>query len=134
MRMRRILILLLCIALTVALASCKKNNDSGYTADGLTETLEDGGLDISFASLDGEYDYTLKSADGSARTYTYHSALESGNIKVYRIVGDGRELIFENEGYPIEGTQDIVDPESDIRIVIVAENAKGGSVEIKLGK
>ena len=132
--MKRILILLLCVILSISLASCKKKRDNGYVAEGLTENTGESSLTISFDSLDGEYDYTLKYSDGYESAFSYRSTLKSGNIKVYRELADGRELIFENEGYPIEGSQDIVDPESEIRIVIIAENAKGGNVEIRLGK
>ena len=132
--MKRILILLLCVVMTFSLASCKESKDNGYTAEGLIENTGDTNLDITFDSLDGEYNYTLSASDGSDSSFSYRSTLKSGSIKVYRTVSDGRELIFENEGYPIEGTQDIVDPTSEIHIVIVAENAKGGAVTISLGK
>lgn len=129
--MKRALALLLLFATIFTLSSCGKYSSS-YSAVGLVKKSDRDSCSVSFMSLSGTISFNIRLDGHEEGELEYEGELEEGSVSVYYDIYGTKELLFSlNAGERTEGAGGYIESGKPIHIIIVAVNAKGGSVEVE---
>ena len=133
--MKRILLLVLCIALLFSVTSC--NYVSSYKALMLVRMEHGDHGSISFSSLSGTYVMKLRmSGEGQEGSIHCKASLEEGEINVYYDSLGVKEFLFNlKAGESIDERRGYIESGRTVYIIIETVNtAKQGEIEIDLRK
>jgi uncharacterized lipoprotein YehR (DUF1307 family) len=133
MKMRsKILSFIAVILVFFTLSGCDSIYLNSYKATGLKHGIRGHECFASFETLDGTYVFKMKYRGKEDKIY-YAADVESGEVNIYYDSLGVKEKLFTAEaGYPIEGNTGYVD-RGTVYIILEAENAKNGSIKIRLG-
>lgn len=120
------------IAIIFTLNGCDSLYISSYSAKGFKHGKKTNECYASFDELDGTFVFKMKYRGANNKIY-YAADVESGNVNIYYdSIGIKEKLFTAEGGYPIEGNTGYVD-RGTVYIILEAENAKSGSIKVRLG-
>lgn len=136
--MKKLLTILLTFVICLSAAGCDSDAFkyvNSYKAVGMIRSNTNDSAKLSFMSLDGRIVFKLKYDEASEGHIFYEASIEEGEINVYYDIFDTKEHLFRAQaGYPIEGEGGYIEGGKSVYVIVEADNAKEGSVEIRLGR
>ena len=122
------------LILIFSLVGCDGSSyKSSYNAVGFVHHSTRRECSADFISLDGTFVFKLN-YDGEENKLYYEASVASGNVNIYYDSLGLKEKLFTAEaGYPIEGNSGYVE-RGTVYIILEAEDAKNGSIKVRIGE
>lgn len=128
----KILSVIIIIATLFSFTGCDNLYINSYKATMFVHGVNRHECFAKFNKLDGTFVFRMKYRGQDDKIY-YAADIEGGEVNIYYDSLGVKEKLFTAEaGYPIEGNTGFVD-EGTVYIILEADNAKRGSIKIRLG-
>ena len=134
--MRKLLLVILCLAVLLSSTSCDFRYVSSYKALGLVRSEMGDRGSVKFGRLDGTVVLKLKmSGTGLENSIGCKATLDEGEINVYYDIFGVKELLFNlKAGESIDERRGYIESGNRVYIIIETVTPAKGSVEIDLRK
>ena len=136
--MKKLLSLILIAFILVSAVGCDSGDlkySEKYSAKGLIRSNKSDSCKVSFATLDGTLVFKLSYTSSAEGKIYYYASIAQGEVQIYYDSLGAKEHLFRAQAtYPIEGEGGYIERGNDVYLIIEADEAVDGFIEISLGK